>query len=104
MVYCHKCGFQNAKGAKYCSGCADPITADRKFEDNVKVFTDNVAKLGKEVGEKAVKIGKKVAKEAKIIADDLSKKVAPRPLNCPKCATKIYETDAYCWSCGDKRI
>jgi uncharacterized membrane protein YvbJ len=86
MVYCHKCGFQNAQGASYCSGCGDPISANRKFEDNIKEFTDNVAK------------------EAKVIADDLSKKVAPKPLNCSKCATKIYETDVYCWKCGDKRL
>ena len=104
MVYCHKCGFQNTEEAKLCNGCGVAITGDKRFEDNVKEFTDNVAKLGKEVGEKAVKIGKKVAKEAKIIADDLSKKVAPKPLNCPKCTTKIYETDQYCWHSGDKRI
>ncbi|MCJ2562517.1 MAG: zinc-ribbon domain-containing protein [Candidatus Thermoplasmatota archaeon] len=30
MVYCAKCGQQNADGAQFCSNCAAPIGADRR--------------------------------------------------------------------------
>ncbi len=30
MVYCAKCGQQNADGARFCSGCAAPLGAVRR--------------------------------------------------------------------------
>jgi hypothetical protein len=103
-MYCHKCGFQNADDARYCNKCGTLISGTRTFDDNVKEFSDDMAKLGKDVGEKAAKLGKKVAKEAKSIAEGVSKRVNPKPFACPNCTTRIYETDAFCYSCGEKRI
>ena len=103
MAYCYKCGNQNSEDALYCNKCGISLTVGRTFEDNVKEFADDVVKVGKEAGEKAVEIGKKVAVEAKAFTEEVAKKVAPKPLDCPKCNTKIYETDVFCWKCGDKR-
>ncbi|UCG68670.1 MAG: zinc ribbon domain-containing protein [Thermoplasmata archaeon] len=103
MAYCHSCGYQNPEDAFYCNRCGTSLKSDREFEDKVRSFTDEVVKVGKEVGEKATELGKKVAKDAKAFAEEVSKKVAPKPIDCPKCSTRIYETDEYCWKCGDKR-
>ena len=103
MAYCYKCGHQNADDALYCNKCGISLTSGRTFDDNVREFADNVVKVGKDAGEKAAEIGKKVAVEAKAFADEVAKKVAPKPLDCPKCKTRIYETDVFCWKCGDKR-
>jgi uncharacterized membrane protein YvbJ len=102
MIYCYKCGFKNADDAQYCSKCGTLISGPRKFDDNVKEFSDDMAKLGKDMGEKAAKLGKKVAEEAKSIAEGVSKRINPKPLACPKCATRIYETDVFCYACGEK--
>lgn len=103
VAYCYRCGQKNADDAFYCNICGTSLASEHKFEDNVREFADTVAKVGKEAGEKAAEIGKKLAVEAKAFADEVAKKVAPKPLNCPKCKTKIYETDVFCWKCGDKR-
>ena len=104
MVYCHSCGQQNPDGSNYCNKCAAFMASDRKFEDEVKRFADDMSKFGKEVGEKASEIGKRVAKDAKAFAEEVAKKVAPKPLDCPQCGEKIFETDVFCWKCGDKRV
>ena len=104
MTYCYVCGNKNPGEALYCNRCGTSLKSDRRFEDNVRSFADEVAKVGKELGEKAAVLGKRVAKEAKAFADEVAKKVAPKTLTCPKCESKIYETDAFCWKCGDKRI
>jgi uncharacterized membrane protein YvbJ len=103
LVYCYKCGKQNADDSRYCNTCGTYLSGSRKFEEGVREFADDVSKFGKEVGEKAAEIGKKVAKEAKALTDEVAKKVAPKPLDCPNCGIKIYETDVFCWKCGMKR-
>ena len=77
--------------------------AIEKAAEDVEEAAEKAAGEVKEAGEKAAELGKKVAVEAKAFADEVAKKVAPKPLDCPKCQTKIYETDAFCWKCGDKR-
>lgn len=103
MAYCYKCGHQNADDALYCNKCGISLTSGRTIEDNVREFADTTVKVGKEAGEKAADIAKKMAVEAKAFADEMAKRVTPKPLDCPKCGTKIYETDAFCWKCGDNR-
>jgi predicted amidophosphoribosyltransferase len=102
MVYCYRCGNDNPENAKYCNMCAATLSGDRRFEDDVKMFAHDVSKMGREVGKTAADLGKKVAKEAKAFADEVGKKVAPKPLDCPSCKTKIYDTDEYCYKCGNK--
>lgn len=103
MVYCYMCGYQNATDANFCNKCGSALKGDRRFEDSVKNFADEMAKIGKDVGEKAAEMGKKVAKDAKAFAAEVGKKISPKPLECPQCSSRIYETDAYCFNCGDKR-
>jgi uncharacterized membrane protein YvbJ len=103
MVYCYKCGFNNETDAKFCNKCGSTLTGDSRFEDNVKDFADSMVKFGKEVGEKAAEVGKKVAKEAKNVSEEVVKKVAPKPIACPQCKTSIFETDVFCYNCGNKR-
>lgn len=103
MAYCYSCGNQNPEDALFCNKCGISLKSDREFEDKVRSFADEAVKVGKEVGEKAAELGKRVAKDAKTFAEEVSKKMTPKPLDCPKCSTSIYETDVYCWKCGDKR-
>jgi hypothetical protein len=103
MVYCYRCGYNNPEGAKFCNMCAATLSGDRRFEDDVRKFAQEVSKFGREVGRTAADVGKKVAKEAKVFAEDVGRKVAPKPLDCPSCGAKIYETDVFCYKCGGKR-
>lgn len=92
MVYCYRCGLENPDGANYCNKCAASLASDHEFEDSVRKLADKTAKFGKAV-----------AREAHAIAGEVAKRVAAKPLPCPKCGERIYETDVFCWKCGEKR-
>lgn len=104
MVYCHRCGQDNPGGAHFCNGCGSSLAEDHSFENSVRKFADDTAKLGKDLGEKAAELSKKLAKEAETFAEEVARRVAPKPVQCPKCNEKIYETDVFCWKCGNKRL
>jgi predicted amidophosphoribosyltransferase len=97
------CGFENAGGANFCNKCGSALSSDKRFEQSVQNFADEMVKIGKDVGEKAAAMGTKVAKDAKAFAAEVSKKFSPQPVKCPKCSSRIYETDTYCYNCGEKR-
>ena len=103
MVYCYNCGRSNPEGAKFCNDCGGYLTMGNRFEASVDKFAEDTRRFAKDFGEKASEAARKLADEAQKVVDDVSRRVAPKPLPCPKCGKKIYETDAYCWGCGDKR-
>lgn len=103
MVYCYNCGLQNQEGSNFCNGCGASLSFEGRFEARVERFADDAGKFGNEVGEKAAEWGKRLAKEAQAFADEVARRVAPKPLPCPSCGDRIYETDVFCWKCGNKR-
>jgi predicted amidophosphoribosyltransferase len=103
MVYCYSCGQENPDKANFCNACGGYLSVENRFEANVERFGDDAAKFGKEVGEKAAEWGKRLAKEAQAFAAEVSKRMTPKPLPCASCGEQIYETDAFCWKCGEKR-